>query len=162
MGKILDKFEETILVISLSAMLFITVGNVLSRKILAQSWSFTEELTIALFILSSLTGAAVSAKNGKLIGLTLIFDLAPKRFQKIFTLSLLLAAVFFGGLLSYYGIDMVRMEVLSRQTTPSMGIPEWIFGLTIPFGAVLLLIRMTQYCIRQLRTPIPSKTRDDA
>lgn len=149
MKKALDKFEEIVLVISLMIMLVVTVGNVFSRKMLQMSWSFAEELTVFLFIVSSLFGAAAAAKKGSLIGLTLIYDLVPAKWRKVFTAILLVAALFFCSLLFYYGVDMVRSEMKSGQTTPAMGLPEWIFGLSIPLGAIMILIRMMQHCVEQ-------------
>lgn len=151
MKKMIDRLEEGILVVSLLLMLIVTVGNVFSRKVIQKSWSFAEELTIFLFILSSLAGAAAAARDGRLIGLTLLYDLVPKKAKKIFVIILLVSALFFCGLLLYFGIDMVKSEFISGQTTPAMGIPEWIFGLSIPLGAILLLIRMAEYCICQLK-----------
>ena len=39
--------EEVVLVLSTAVILVLTVGNVFSRKVIHQSWSFTEELVAA-------------------------------------------------------------------------------------------------------------------
>ena len=52
----------------------LTVGNVLSRKILHQSWSFTEELVVAVFVLITLLAAALAARDGELVNLSLLPD----------------------------------------------------------------------------------------
>ena len=59
---VLDKIETVILCVTLFVMLIITAGNVLSRKLLGSSLAFVEELTVILFIFSSLVGAGVAAK----------------------------------------------------------------------------------------------------
>ena len=43
--------EKLILVLATILIVVLTVGNVLSRKLLHQSWSFTEELVVAVFVL---------------------------------------------------------------------------------------------------------------
>ena len=43
--------------------LILTVGNVFSRKIIHRSWSFTEELVVAVFVLITLMAAALSARR---------------------------------------------------------------------------------------------------
>lgn len=53
--------EKLILVLSTILIVVLTVGNVLSRKILHQSWSFTEELVVAVFVLITLLAAALAA-----------------------------------------------------------------------------------------------------
>ena len=51
--------EKVILVLSTVLILILTVGNVLSRKLLHRSWSFTEELVVAVFVLITLVAAAL-------------------------------------------------------------------------------------------------------
>ena len=148
--KFLDHVEETILVISLSIMLAITFGNVLSRKLLHFSWAFAEELTVILFIFSSLIGAAIAAKKGGLIGLTLLFDICPPKFRKIFHAVLLVTSAFFTYIMVYYGIDMVISEYKSQMTTPALGLPEWIFGLAIPVGCAFLGFRLMQFSVKEI------------
>ena len=46
--------EKLILVLATILIVVLTVGNVLSRKLLHQSWSFTEELVVAVFVLITL------------------------------------------------------------------------------------------------------------
>lgn len=59
--------EKLILVLSTILIVVLTVGNVLSRKILHQSWSFTEELVVAVFVLITLLAAALAARDGELV-----------------------------------------------------------------------------------------------
>ena len=149
-SRIWEYLEEIILVFSLSVMTLITFANVLSRKILHFPWAFAEELTVILFIFSSLVGAAVAAKKGGLIGLTLLYDHCPMKLRKIFFVVFLIASLFFTFLMVYYGIDMVRSEIISGMKTPAMGLPEWIFGLSIPVGSLFPGIRLVEYSIRML------------
>lgn len=148
MKKFLDHFEEYILFVSLAIMTIITVSNVFSRKVFHASWSFTEEITTNLFILNTLIAAAVAAKRGSHMGLSAVTDLLPKKYDKYVRLITVLVAIFFCGLLLKYGINMVQMELVSGQTTPALGWPEWIFGLSIPVGASLILIRFIQFGIK--------------
>ena len=55
--------EKLILVLSTILIVVLTVGNVLSRKILHQSWSFTEELVVAVFVLITLLAAALAVDD---------------------------------------------------------------------------------------------------
>lgn len=147
MKKIFNNFEEYILFFSLAAMTIITVANVFSRKVLQASWSFTEEITTNMFILNTLLAAAVAAKRGSHMGLTILTDVLPKKYEKYVKLITLAFAFFFCGLLFIYGVNMVKMELISGQTTAALGWPEWIFGMSIPIGAVLILIRFIQNTI---------------
>lgn len=48
--------EKLVLEIATVLILVLTVGNVFSRKVIHQSWSFTEELVVAVFVLITLLG----------------------------------------------------------------------------------------------------------
>ena len=52
--------EKIVLVISTLLILVLTVGNVFSRKVIHRSWSFTEELVVAVFVLITLLAAALA------------------------------------------------------------------------------------------------------
>lgn len=66
--------EKIILVITTILILVLTVGNVFSRKVIHQSWSFTEELVVAVFVLITLLAAALAAREGELVNLSLLTD----------------------------------------------------------------------------------------
>lgn len=151
MRKLLDHFEEYILSVSLIIMTFITFANVLARKVFSASWAFTEEITTVLFILSSLIGAAVAAKKGAHMGLSVLTDLVPKKLQRYVTLITVLAAMVFCGFLIKYGFDMVQSEIRLGQTTPAMGWPEWIFGLFVPVGGIFMAIEFIQFGINAFK-----------
>ena len=55
--------EKVILVIATLLILVLTVGNVLSRYVIHRSWSFTEELVVAVFVLITLLAAARDRKS---------------------------------------------------------------------------------------------------
>lgn len=62
--------EKIVLVISTLLILVLTVGNVFSRKVIHRSWSFTEELVVAVFVLITLLAAALACREGELVSLT--------------------------------------------------------------------------------------------
>lgn len=147
MKKFLDNFENYIMAFGLTVMTFITVINVISRKFLGLSMSFLEELTTSMFILITLLGAAVAAKQGGHLGLSVLTDLIPKKHQKYVALITWAAAAFFSVLLIKYGWVMVKGEIAMGITTPSLGWPEWWFGMFLPVGGFFILIRFTQWTI---------------
>lgn len=153
MKKFLSRIEEYICAVSLLIMLVIAFANVISRKFLGASWSFTEEITTNLFILSSMLGAAVAAKRGAHMGLSALTDLLPKKYQKYVVLFTTIIAVIFSIVLIYQGFQVVKFEMKMKQTSPALGWPEWIFGTFVPIGGVFLLIRFVEACIKAFREP---------
>lgn len=151
MKKFFGNFENYIMAFGLTVMTFITVINVISRKFLGLSMSFLEEITTSMFILITLLGAAVAAKRGGHLGLSALTDLLPKKFQKYVALITWVAAALFSILLIYYGFEMVKSEIAMGITTPSLGWPEWWFGMMIPVGGLFILIRFTEWTINAFK-----------
>ena len=57
--------EKIVLVLSTLLILVLTVGNVFSRKVIHRSWSFTEELVVAVFVLITLFGSSTCLPRKK-------------------------------------------------------------------------------------------------
>lgn len=150
-NKALDHFEEYISIFGLIVMTTIAFMNVLSRKLLGMSWSFTEEITTNLFILISLLGAAIAVKKGSHLGLNLLYERVSNRYRRLITIITTFVAAFFSLSLLIYGIEMVYSEILSGQLTPALGWPEWIFGSFVPLGALLIFIRVIQTGVVQYK-----------
>lgn len=152
MKKFFDNIEQYIMASGLTIMTFITVANVFSRKVMHLSMSFLEEITTIMFILISLLGAAVAAKKGGHLGLSVFTDLLPKKYQKYVALVTWFVAAFFCFILVKYGFVMVQGEFAMGIKTPSLGWPEWIFGMTLPVGGIFIFIRYTQFTINMFRS----------
>lgn len=151
MKKFFSRIEEYICAVSLFIMLVIAFANVISRKFLGASWAFTEEITTNLFILSSMLGAAVAAKRGAHMGLSVLTDIIPKKYQKFVTLFTTIIAIIFCSVLIYQGFQVVKFEMEIGQTSPALGWPEWIFGTFVPIGGVFLLIRFIEAGIKAFK-----------
>lgn len=147
----LDKIEEYFVAGSLLVMLSIAFANVLSRKIFKASWSFTEEITANLFILASMLGAAIAARRGSHLGLSLVTDMFPKKAQKYLVLITTILSVIFCVVLVKEGFVIMRQEMVTGQLTAALGWPEWIFGSFIPIGGIFLLIRFVQSGIERFK-----------
>lgn len=91
---IVVKIENAVLALSILLVLVLTFGNVIARKIFQHSLGFTEEITVAVFVLISLLGAGVAARDGGLVNLSLIPDRLEKR-EKMFCRFFLLSSAFF-------------------------------------------------------------------
>lgn len=151
MKKFFDNIENAICAIGLIIMTSITVINVFSRKFLGMSMSFLEEITVAMFILISLFGAAAVAREGGHLGLDLITSHLPKKIQKSANILVWVCAALFSVFMIINGFRMVRSEIELGMKTPSLGWPEWWFGIIIPISGIFILIRFTQWTVSILR-----------
>lgn len=147
----MEHFEEVMAAICLSVMTLLTFINVIARYVFSASFSFTDEITTNLFVLLTLLGAAIAAKRGAHLGLTVVTDMLPYRIRKCTKIIGYLFAVLFCALLIYYGVVMVIHEFEMKQLTAGMQWPEWIFGSFVPIGAFILFIRFFGVFIKAIK-----------
>ena len=139
--------EKLILVLSTILIVVLTVGNVLSRKILHQSWSFTEELVVAVFVLITLLAAALSCREGGLVSLTLVTDRLPKKLKKPSVILITVLSIIFSVILFKYGMDKVLTQLANGKRTFVLNWPEWIFWSFVPIGAGCMILHFIEYCL---------------
>ncbi len=124
-------------------MLLLTFVNVISRFMLHMSLSFSEEIVTSLFVLASLAGTSIAIRDGSHLGLDYITSFMNKKVQRALTYLANFLGIIMCCVILYYGIYMVAGEYTSNQLSATMQWPEWIYGLSVPFGAALLIFR---YC----------------
>lgn len=144
---ILAMIEKWILVIATLLILVLTAGNVFSRYVIHQSWSFTEEIVIAVFVLISLVAAALSAREGSLVSLPLVTDMLPKKSKKPLLIFMTVISIFFSVILFKYGIDKVLTQLANGKRTFVLNIPEWMFWIYVPIGAGCMALHFLEHCL---------------
>ena len=109
--------EKLILAASTLLILVLTVGNVFSRKVIHRSWSFTEELVVAVFVLITLMAAALACREGELVSLTLVTDRLPGKTKKPVVVLVTVLSVIFTVILFKYGMDKVLTQLANGKRT---------------------------------------------
>ena len=137
--------EKAVLAATMIMILVLTVGNVFSRKVIHQSWSFTEELVVAIFVLITLIGAALSAREGGLVGLNLVTERLPKSCKKPVIILITLFSVAFTAVLFKYGLDKVITQMQNGKRTFVLNWPEWIFWSFVPIGAACMILHFIEF-----------------
>ncbi|SHJ28312.1 TRAP transporter small permease [Hespellia stercorisuis] len=155
--------EKAILVSSTLLILVLTVGNVFSRKVIHRSWSFTEELVVAVFVLITLLAAALASREGELVSLSLFTDRLPEKIKKPSMILITVLSVIFTAVLFKYGFDKVLIQLANGKRTFVLNWPEWIFWSFIPIGAGCMILHLIEYCIDFCRKDreITSKEKED-
>lgn len=139
--------EKLVLVASTLLILVLTVGNVFSRKVIHQSWSFTEELVVAVFVLITLMAAALACREGELVSLTLVTDNLPKGLRKPSMIIITVLSIIFTCILFKYGMDKVITQMANGKRTFVLNWPEWIFWSFVPIGSGCMVLHFLEYCI---------------
>ena len=139
--------EKIVLVISTLLILVLTVGNVFSRKVIHRSWSFTEELVVAVFVLITLLAAALACREGELVSLTLVTDRLPKKLKKPSVILITVLSIIFSIILFKYGMDKVITQLQNGKRTFVLNWPEWIFWSFVPIGAGCMILHFIEFCL---------------
>ena len=144
---VLAAAEKLILAASTLLILVLTVGNVFSRKVIHRSWSFTEELVVAVFVLITLMAGALACREGELVSLTLVTDRLPGKTKKPVVVLVTVLSVIFTVILFKYGMDKVLTQLANGKRTFVLNWPEWIFWSFVPIGSVCMILHFVEYCI---------------
>ena len=150
MNKVLDNIEEVLVCVCLVVMTGLTFVNVIARYVFSASLSFSEEITTYLFVLLSLMGAAIAAKRGAHLGLTIITDRVGGEMGWVLGAGSMAFATAFSTIICYFGFFMALNQFNKGQLTAGTQLPEWIFGAFVPVGALFVTIRFGQNLVRLL------------
>lgn len=151
MSKFINKVEEIIIVVVLSAMSLIAFSNIISRNTINYSLSFTEEITVNLFVFLTFVGASIGVRKNAHLGFSLLLEKSPLKLQRILVLLIGVMSTLVFILITYYAIDMIMYQFEIKSTTPALRWPKWIFSLGIPMGTVLCIYRTVESTIKQYK-----------
>ncbi|MBN2752015.1 MAG: TRAP transporter small permease [Rhodospirillaceae bacterium] len=120
----------------------ISLANVVVRYTTDVSFAFTEEYSVFLLVFMTLIGSAVAFAGDGHIRITFLRDLLPVRFQRTAdAFALLMSALLFVMIL-YYGAIFAYEEWLYEETSPGLGLPNWIYTVWLPLLCGLILFRI--------------------
>jgi C4-dicarboxylate transporter DctQ subunit len=142
--RFLDGVEEYVIGISLFIMLAIVFLNAISRYLIRLDLAFALEIVTSLFPWITFLGGAVAVKRKGHVAFSLLTDAFPPRLRKGMALAAFLLAVGLYGVIAVLGTQMVLFERETHQGTPALEMPTWIVELSIPLGALAILVRTVQ------------------
>ncbi|MGE5573166.1 MAG: TRAP transporter small permease [Bacteroidota bacterium] len=151
MLEFLDRFEEYTCAAMLLFMALLAFVNVVVRYLTTMSFAFSEELLVNLFVWITMLGAAIGMRKGAHLSMTMVANALPKRYQKVIAAVSLVCSGGLFALLLAHGMNLVLSEYRSQMTTYSMGLPMWWFGLAVPVGSALMIIRVVQAGLGEMR-----------
>ncbi|MFP1645124.1 TRAP transporter small permease [Pontitalea aquivivens] len=151
MAFILHEAEKIICAVLFLAMTLLGFANVVVRYGTNYSLAVTEELLTNGFLLLTVFGAAVAARRGEHLAVTLVHDLLPRPLQRaVFLLSVLLSVALL-ALSAWFSWQSVANLMANGMRSYGLGIPAWYYQIAVPFGFALVLVRYLQHAVSVLR-----------
>lgn len=151
LSKAFNYFEETLIIIMLGYMAIMNFLNVVCRYCFANSFSFTEELTVTVFVWVTMLGVSAGFRRSAHLGMSFVVDLFSGKKKALLVAFSVLCSLTFMALTLYFGIIMVQGQIAMGATTPVLRMPQAVQGLSMPVGAVFVIIRILQAGTKQVK-----------
>lgn len=141
-------FESIIVAFVMLTMLILVFLGVISRYVLHFSFSFTEELVCAMFVLLSTMGGALASKENSHYTLDLITGMMKPKMKRIFLIIDTALTCVAASVLLFTGITMVQSQMKIGSLSIALKIPNWVYGSFVPFGLAFILLRSILFIIK--------------
>ena len=152
MLKLIDEHFEEAIVVALMALMSVLIGvQIFMRYVMGASLSWSEELARYFFIWATYVGIAYAVRKDAHIRVTMGTDLLSAKGQ---TYVRILTHVIFGAFalfVMYQGWFMVEKTFRFGQKSASLGIPMGIIYLAPFTGFLLVVLRLIQAIVIDLR-----------
>lgn len=128
------RWDHWLCAILLGGMAVISFVNILGRYLFHYSLSFTEEVTINLFVWLTVVGTGIAFERCSHLGMVTAFNRFPVKLRKAaIIINSLLSAVLFLVVNVILVQTIYREITLFKATSPALGIPKWIYyaGVTL-------------------------------
>ncbi len=180
MNRLLNRLEEVLVIAFMALATLITFAAVLHRYLsgmaipVMQDWllslrfSWSQELTIILFVWMAKFGAAYGVRTGIHVGVDVLINRLDDSRRRIFILFGLLSGALFTGIIgtlgvffvwengahyaSFHALGMDVSALTEGPVTPDLEWPTWIVYLAIPLGSSLMCFRFLQVAWNFLRS----------
>lgn len=139
-----EHFEEMLGAMLLAAMACLAMLNVVTRYLIELPLAFTEELEVNAMVWLTLLGAAAAFRKKKHLRLLFFVEKLQPYHRIILERLLNITAALLFCYLGYLGWLQLLDERFLEITSESLGYPQWIYTLAIPFGSLLVVIRIVQ------------------
>jgi C4-dicarboxylate transporter DctQ subunit len=133
--------ENLLAAIPFAVVAVVAFVNVVSRYFFNASLAFTSELTVNLAVWMVMMGTVIGLREGAHLGFGALYDRTRGVTRTVFTIVVTVAVLAFLVVLLYFGLEMALRQAERGRVTPSIGIPQWVFTIALPIGALLGVYR---------------------
>ncbi|EHR61109.1 TRAP transporter small permease [Saccharomonospora cyanea] len=136
--------ENLLAAVPFAVVAVVAFVNVLSRYFFNASLAFTSELTVNLAVWMVMMGAVIGLREGAHLGFSALYDHVPGVVRGVLTVVITLTVLAFLAVLLLFGLEMALQQAERGRATPSIGVPQWVFTIALPIGALLGVYRAVQ------------------
>ncbi|MEX6505345.1 TRAP transporter small permease [Jiella sp. M17.18] len=144
MRHLLDEAEKIVCAVIFLGMTGLGFVNVVVRYLTSYSFAATQELLLDGFLLLTVFGAAIAARRGEHLAVTLFTDLLPAPARRVAVVLSAALSILLLALSALFTFQLVEDQYRSGVTSSGMQIPEWYLSVGLPIGFALIAIRLVQ------------------
>jgi len=146
-------FEDWVSVLSMALLACITFANVLVRYLTNTSFAWTEEFSIFLLIVVTMTAGSTAFVRAQHIRIEFLADAGSAKRRRTMALIATLCSVLFFVALTILSARMVYDEYSWGDTSPAIGIPTWWYSIWVPVLSGVITLRLAGMLHRLMGTP---------
>jgi C4-dicarboxylate transporter DctQ subunit len=144
MAKVFDRLEEAFMIVVLAAMTLLTFVQVVLRYAFDSGLVWSLEVTTYLFAWLVLIGMSYGVRTQAHIAVDLLTSKLPPATARRVALVSLALGLAYCALMFYGSVSFVdRLAGLGNEAR-DIPVPRWLLTSVMPFGFVLLAIRLVQ------------------
>lgn len=152
MRSFFDEIEKIICAAIFLSMTVFGFANVVVRYLSNYSFAATQELLLNGFLLLTVFGAAIAARRGEHLAVTLFTDMLPSTARRMAIMFATLLSVCLLALSAWYCFGLVQHQYESGVVSSGLQIPVWYYSVGLPAGFLLVAVRLVQSLLDNLRT----------
>ncbi len=150
---ILRDFEKIVCAVLFLGMTLLGFANVVVRYGTHYSFAASEEILTNGFLLLTVFGAAIAARRGEHLAVTLVHDALPLPLARIvFGLSVVLSVLLLAASAWFSWAALINL-MNSGMRSYALGVPAWWYQAALPFGFALVILRYLQHAAETHRAP---------
>lgn len=150
MKRLIEHFEEYLLIGSLMFSVILVFMQVVMRYVFQDSLSWSEELARYIFLWQIWLGASYAAKEGRHLRIEIVKEFLSARGKVLFECLVTAIWVAFCVFLAFKSYELTYKLFARMQVSPAMRIPIGIAYASVPVGTTLMGLRLVQRVCRML------------
>lgn len=149
MDEVIDRVEQTLLVILLSVMILIAFLQIVLRNVFATGLAWGDPLVRNLVLWIGFIGAALATREGKHINIDVLSRWMPGRGKTVSDILTHLLSFFVCGLLCFAALKFIKNEAQMGNVIFSR-IPAWIPQIILPITFGVMAFRFGLQTLKKL------------
>ncbi len=148
---IVEHLEEMLGASLLAVMACLAFANVVTRYVFQYPLAFTEELEVNALVWLTMFGTSAAFRRRHHLKMLFFQDKFPEKAKRYLNIAIALLSIGLFASLGYLGYLQLLDERFLEITSESLNLPQWMYTVCIPVGCGMIVLRIIQVTIQDLR-----------